>query len=166
MLRDWLVCTFTRKTTQGLALVKHSSKHPTQHTFILKVYLYLCFVCMCLCIPCVYLVPVDIRGGHQVALTWNYKWLWATILLLETEHGSVARAVSGLNWWAISSPILVFKKNLIWRVLVRWLSSYLMALPEDMGSIPTPTCQFIPVIPYSLIQTYMQANTNAHKINL
>lgn len=38
-----------------------------------------CFACMYVCTPWAYLVPMEVRRGHQIYWNWNYRWLWATI---------------------------------------------------------------------------------------
>lgn len=38
---------------------------------------------------------------HWILQNWSYRWLWATIWVLETESRSRVRATRALNWWDI-----------------------------------------------------------------
>lgn len=35
---------------------------------------------MYICIPCVCLVPIDIRKGHGISWSWRYRRLWTTMI--------------------------------------------------------------------------------------
>lgn len=60
-----------------------------------------CFACMCTCIPC---------AGH-LQLELSYKWLWATMWMLETKYGSFERSTSYWLWAIIS----LSKIYLMWK---------------------------------------------------
>lgn len=60
-------------------------------SFILKAPLFLlyeCLTCMYICLPCVCLVPVQVRKGHQIPLNWSHWQLTAGNWVLGTESGS------------------------------------------------------------------------------
>lgn len=64
--------------------------------------------CMCMCVlPAwmymhMYLVPEEVRGGHQISWTWSERPLWTAKWVLGTEPGSYART-SAFNLCTISS---------------------------------------------------------------
>ena len=45
----------------------------------------------------------------------HYRWLWATIWLLEIEPRATGRAASALNHWAIS-PVLYFSYHIMYDI--------------------------------------------------
>ena len=44
-----------------------------------------CFVCLCICVPVVCLVPTKIKRRNQIPWNWNYKQLWAVTWILGLE---------------------------------------------------------------------------------
>lgn len=43
----------------------------------LSTLLYVDSSCMYVCVPCVYLLPLEIRRRHQIHWNWSYKRFWA-----------------------------------------------------------------------------------------
>jgi hypothetical protein len=38
-------------------------------------HMYEYLACMCICVPCACLVPIEARRGHQILWNWNCRWL-------------------------------------------------------------------------------------------
>lgn len=55
---------------------------------LLLVYVCECFACMYLCALYVCLVPAAARRRCQETQNWRSRWLWATMLVLETNQVS------------------------------------------------------------------------------
>lgn len=72
--------------------------------FVLALFilLYVCFVCVSLCVPHGCLILVEVRTGHWIPRIWSCWRLWATMLVLRIEPGSSVRGTSALNCRAIS----------------------------------------------------------------
>lgn len=69
-----------------------TSFNSTYPFLYLNLYLYLfllykCFACMYVCLPFVYLVPVEFRRGNNNLWNMSYRQLWATIKVLGIEPG-------------------------------------------------------------------------------
>lgn len=72
------------------------------HIFSFKRFLfYSCVLPACvLCVPHTFLVPTEVKRGHQISWIWSYGWLWANMWVLGVEYRSSART-SSLNHWDI-----------------------------------------------------------------
>lgn len=79
------------------------------HNNVFDVYVYL-HAYICICVPFAYLVPTEVRGGHQILLIWSYRWLGTTMWSLGTKARPAARAAR-LNSCAVS-PALGFLTTL------------------------------------------------------
>lgn len=44
-----------------------------------------CFVCLCICVPVICLVPTKVKRRNQIPWNWNYKQLWAVTWILGLE---------------------------------------------------------------------------------
>lgn len=69
---------------------------------------------MHVCIPQVYLVPLESRRGHWITWDWIYRQLWTLIhnWVLGIELESSGRLTSVFNQWAISpAQVVVFIKR-------------------------------------------------------
>lgn len=84
-------------------IVSHLLKYSSDLNFVFVVlvldlfilfYSYECYWYGCVYVPCAYLIPSEARGGHQISLNWNYRWLWAAVWVLEIESKSCVRAFS------------------------------------------------------------------------
>lgn len=53
------------------------------------------------------------RSGHQIPLNWSYRWLSATVWVLEIESWSILRAVST---HCISSPLICFFDTMLCKI--------------------------------------------------
>ena len=60
-----------RDTNLCLSVLVH---YGFMHCFIILLYVHGYFGCMYICAPCVCLVPVEVRRGHQISQYWSY-WL-------------------------------------------------------------------------------------------
>jgi hypothetical protein len=69
-------------------------------------YLSTCFACMNACTLCAYLGPMEARRGHQMPWNWSYKWLWASMWVMQTKPGSSPRVASELNWAISPAPTM------------------------------------------------------------
>lgn len=49
---------------------------------------------VCISVHCIHTVAIVVRRGHQIAWNWNYKWLQATMWILEIELESPARGAA------------------------------------------------------------------------
>lgn len=47
----------------------------TNYLKFLKIFLYECFTCMYVCVPCTSMVSTEARRGNQMPWNWSYKWL-------------------------------------------------------------------------------------------
>ena len=76
-------------------------------------YVYECFPCVYVCVPCTCLVSMEVGRKCQmpwdwsyrqcqVPYDWSYRQLGATVWLLRIKPGPSARAACGLNCWVIS----------------------------------------------------------------
>lgn len=72
----------------------------------LQIYLFLLcswvLTCMCTCVSCSCLVPMETRGGCWIPWNWSYGWLWTMTWVLRTEPRSSARVTCVLSSWATS----------------------------------------------------------------
>lgn len=55
------------------------------------------FVCMNICVPHAWMVPKEVRRRCQSPWDQSYKWLWATLWVLEAERGFSARTTNALT---------------------------------------------------------------------
>jgi hypothetical protein len=139
--------------------------------FILLFYVYECFSCMYIAIPCMFLASRQITtkleslsyspqmlssllGGQKKALgNLELEWfreLWATLRVLGIKSGPFVRATNGLNLWAISPALMFF---LLWKThlspwleyeIVYFICKYQWIWPENIDLSQPPKFQ----IPY------------------
>lgn len=114
--------------------------------FLSKTYLF----CLCLCaLVCVWAVPLQIWGGHQILQNWTYYELWATIWVPGTEPRSSVRAANALMCWVISlAPCVVSagpfgswrviweRKKVVARTPPLQLSGWISLSPTNSGRHP------------------------------
>lgn len=91
------VCLLLMKASHKLRVLKpQSPREQGLQPCTTKVFLFLINLCVYgrfflnayLCTN--FLVPVDVWRKHQIAWNWRYRWLWATVWILETEPESSA----------------------------------------------------------------------------
>lgn len=62
-----------------------------------------CLNCLYGCVPYMYLILMEARGGYWNLWNWSKRWLWAAIWLLGIKLGISEREASTLNPQIISS---------------------------------------------------------------
>jgi hypothetical protein len=57
------------------------------------------------CVSHAFLEPTEVRRGYQIPWNGSYRWMWATMLVVELGPGSPGRVMSAFDFWAISPSL-------------------------------------------------------------
>lgn len=104
------------------------------------------FACMYACVPCVYLMPVEVRRRQWIPLDWTHRELWVSLLVLGIKNPSSLEEQPVL-WTAEPSLLLPYYLSLILYFIQNWVlfkfkytTICLTYLQDVLKSVQNGTC--------------------------
>lgn len=79
--------------------------------YFILFYVFECFVCISIYVPCAYLVLTETRRGHQIPWDSTKRWVWNTTWVLRIETKSCGRTVLLTAEKSISRQSFLFNQS-------------------------------------------------------